>query len=74
MTMPEQLQLDFSAPAAPTPSPTGAPTPQHHVYSFARYRAERETVRLASAYEAILKSVEHIRPRRVAKDAEADPL
>lgn len=69
MTLPEQLQLDFSTveSQAPTPHPAAA-----QVHQLADYRAAQSAKRLSSVYAAIFESIKHIDVRRKRDSTDRD--
>ncbi len=69
MTLPEQLQLDFSTAESQAPAPHPAVA---QVHRLADYRAAQSAKRLSSAYAAIFESIKHIDVRRKCAPADRD--
>lgn len=69
MTLPEQLQLDFSPAGSQAPE---SPNQIAQIHQLADYRAAHSAKRLSSVYAAIFESIKHIDVRRMRGPAERD--
>ena len=69
MTLPEQLQLDFSSPESQAPAPQHPSAQVHHM---ADYRAAQSAKRLSHVYAAIFESIKHIDVQRKRGPGERD--